>query len=165
MSLSSLNNMQAVLLYEQHGLTVEEVAAEMGVGIPSVKVILTRHSSKYRKDCGISNQPTVDEDEYQEFLRAYKNIALDPGTKEVTREKSLRFLIQEHKGRNDKSSQDGRRRNNGLIKIGELNINYLNQVMEKAKVMASGSLNKQDDSILVVSEVNSTPTENEPKPL
>lgn len=80
--------------YETLGLTVEQIAEQQDLAVGEVRSILYGVSAVYKQDIG-STLETEDE-----FVELYKDLARScPET--AVREKALRFLINEKKGRND----------------------------------------------------------------
>lgn len=89
---------QIVAMYDDLGLTVTEIAQETGESEAGIKSVLGQMSGKYRTE---NPRPDVDKEEYDMFLRAYKDLALDPDVDGATRARVLRDLLNEQKGRND----------------------------------------------------------------
>lgn len=80
--------------YEVLGLTVEQIAEQQDLAVGEVKAILYACSPVYKQDIGMSVESE------DEFVELYKDLARScPET--AVREKALRFLINEKKGRND----------------------------------------------------------------
>jgi hypothetical protein len=82
--------------YEVLGLTVEEISAQQELSIDETRTLLWHVSSKFRKDKKYSDSPNQ-EDEIMEMYESLARCSPDDGV----RERALRFLINERKGRND----------------------------------------------------------------
>lgn len=91
--------------YEILGSSPSEIAAEMDIEEAAVKVSLYSHSSMYRKRLegtegqdlvGTTKDEDITDDEYKDFLTAYKNLAMT-SENEVIQEKALKFLLEAKK--------------------------------------------------------------------
>ena len=134
-------NKQIIAAFEDCGLGPGEIADSLGWEISAVKSILSVHSRKYRQmikdsegETGEGNPGPLNEEsqssntditqeEYEEFLQAYKSLALNAEVESV-RERALRNLINERKGRNDILAPS---------KVGNLNINQINILIKQAR--------------------------------
>ena len=129
-------NNQIIALFEDSGMTPEDIALELGMELASIKAVLLSFSQVYREreDKG---REDVSEDEYQDILAAYKRLALY-GEHEHVRERALRNLINEKKGRNEVKS---------MVKGDQtINVVILNQSIiaaRKAKEKLLNSLNEK----------------------
>lgn len=85
---------QVVAAYEQLGLTTTQIAEQMEMEEGQVKSLLWELSSRYKQEVGGTVDSTDD------LVRLYEQIARCSPNDSV-REKALRFLIEEKKGRND----------------------------------------------------------------
>lgn len=85
---------QVVAAYEQLGLSPAQISEQMEMEEGQVKALLWELSSQYKKEVG----GTVDTTD--ELVRLYEQLARCSPNDSV-REKALRFLIEEKKGRND----------------------------------------------------------------
>ena len=91
--------------YEILGSSPSEIAAEMDIEEAAVKISLYSHSSMYRKRLegtegqelgGTTKDEDITDDEYKDFLTAYKNLAMT-SENEVIQEKALKFLLEAKK--------------------------------------------------------------------
>lgn len=94
---------QVKMLYEQ-GVSPEEIAETLGMETAAVKATLLSVSNVYRrrvngKDSAV--EEAVSPDEFSQIKEAYFSMALDGDTHPHVKEKMLRFLWNEHKGRNE----------------------------------------------------------------
>jgi len=80
--------------YETLGLTVEQIAEQQDLEIGEVRAVLWQVSRKFKQDTG---ETVKSEDEIEEL---YKDLAKNSSV-DAVREKALRFLINEKRGRND----------------------------------------------------------------
>ncbi len=80
--------------YETLGLTLEQIAEQQELTVGEVHSILWSVSPKFKKDFGGTASSEDD------LLEHYKNLALSSPV-DAVREKALRYLIDERKGRND----------------------------------------------------------------
>lgn len=85
---------QVVAAYEQLGLTVEQIAEQMEMEVGQVKSLLYQLSTRYKQELGGSIDNT------DELVKLYEDLARSSPC-DAVREKALRFLIDEKKGRND----------------------------------------------------------------
>lgn len=85
---------QVVAAYEQLGLSPAQISEQMEMEEGQVKSLLWELSSRYKQEVG----GTVDTTD--ELIKLYEQLArCSPN--DAVREKALRFLIEEKKGRND----------------------------------------------------------------
>lgn len=93
--------------YEVLGSSPSEIAAEMDIEEAAVKISLYAHSSLYRRNLsgseldkslppGTTKDEDITDDEYKDFLTAYKNLAMT-SENEVIQEKALKFLLEAKK--------------------------------------------------------------------
>jgi|KBSSwiStaDraftv2_1062776.scaffolds.fasta_scaffold06488_9 hypothetical protein len=87
-----------VTAYETLGLNIEEISEQLDIDYDDVKVQLWENSKSYRNS--LQNDSDTSEDKYQELLRMYETLARNSDVDSV-REKALRNLINEYRGRND----------------------------------------------------------------
>ena len=80
--------------YETLGLSVEQIAEQQDLEVAEVRAVLWQVSRKFKQDTGETLEA---EDEIEEL---YKDLAKHSSV-DAVREKALRFLINEKKGRND----------------------------------------------------------------
>lgn len=85
---------QVVAAYEQLGLTPAQIAEQMEMEEGQVKALLYQLSSRYKQELG----GTIDSTD--ELIKLYEDLARS-SPQDAVREKALRFLIDEKKGRND----------------------------------------------------------------
>lgn len=117
-------NQDIVSLYEQ-GLSIDEIACELGWEREAVKAILLVNSKLYKEQCQTQEgaEQEITDDEYKEILKAYKQLAIYSDVDSV-RERALRNLINERKGRNNIQ---------GLLKGTNFNITLINAHIKNAK--------------------------------
>lgn len=85
---------QVVAAYEQLGLSPVQIAEQMEMEEAQVKSLLYQLSTKYKQELGGIIDST------DELVKLYEDLArCSPN--DLVREKALRFLIDERKGRND----------------------------------------------------------------
>ena len=88
-------------LFENLGLSLDQIAAEESIPEAEVKAVLYQHSRQYRDSVDKEkSREDISDEEFQALLYTYKEIAMHAEDDSV-REKALRFLINEKKGRND----------------------------------------------------------------
>lgn len=93
------SNLQIVTLYE-NGLTVDQIHNEFpDLDTSSIKAVLLANCPAYSQKTEDKEEEITD-DEYKQFLTVYKQIALF-GEHDHIREKALRRLMDEKKGRLD----------------------------------------------------------------
>ena len=80
--------------YETLGLTVEQIAEQQELEVSEVRAVLWQVSRKFKQDTGAAIESS---DEIEEL---YKDLAKHSSV-DAVREKALRFLINEKRGRND----------------------------------------------------------------
>lgn len=85
---------QVVAAYEQLGLTPAQIAEQMEMEEGQVKALLYQLSSRYKQELG----GTIDSTD--ELVRLYEDLARS-SPQDAVREKALRWLIDEKRGRND----------------------------------------------------------------
>ncbi len=94
-----------VRLYDDDGLDVEEIVEGYGVAREVVEMVLAKNSADYRMACGVvgNKKPyeLVDDATWNRTKKAYIKLGFAEDTPVHVREKILRFLIDEKKGRND----------------------------------------------------------------
>lgn len=128
------NNGQVVSLYEQDGLSPDEIAEGLGFSIEAVKTTLLNGSSLYRRR---QKNPTnyapgeelevITNEEFEQVKTAYKQLAISSEV-DAVRERAGRFLINEKLGRNKGIT--------GLEKSSAINITLINAHIEQAKKRA-----------------------------
>ena len=139
-------NIEIITLYEQ-GASIEEIAAELCLDISAIKVTLIQGSQKYRdmlREKEIKNADIVSDGEMKELVNAYKNVALYSEIDSV-KERALRFLINERKGRNDI----------GILQKSNVNVNIFNQHINMARERVAKAL-KSASVINIENEVSRT---------
>lgn len=99
-----MNSTSIVTGYEVCDMSPEEIAEAEGLDLETVKITLKHHSMKYRKDVKQGRTEDVSEDEYEQILTAYKELALYSDS-DFVKERALRQLMNEKKGRNDPKSR------------------------------------------------------------
>jgi hypothetical protein len=95
-------HLEVVTLFEAEGLTPEQIATDRGYDVEFVITTLMQFSRVYKENMRSieKNKADVTDEEYEELLTSYKNLA-KYSDDEHLREKALRFLINEKKGRNN----------------------------------------------------------------
>lgn len=140
-------NATIVTSYEVLELSVEDIAAQEGLEVESVKAILAGHSSLYRERLrSDSATEDISNGEFEDIKSAMKQIALY-GEQEGVRLKALRFLWDEKKGRNEIKKDEGAR---------NLRVNVLifNQQLKKIREVRSKVRDTQTPQILDAEVVN-----------
>lgn len=89
-------------MYEDLGMTVEEIAGEENVDTSLVKTSLAASSHTYTEKLKAGKEEDITDEEYKTYLTAYKELAI-AGSEEypAIKERSLRWLMEEKKGRNE----------------------------------------------------------------
>jgi hypothetical protein len=140
-------NTRIIAMYETAEMTAEEIAMDEGLEVEVVKATLLQGSGVYRSQSrGASGskegekaseeEPFMTEDEFRQVKAAYKQIALDGDVDSGVRERALRNLINEHKGRNDTVN---------LVKNGgNINILMLNESLLKARRAIENARSRRD---------------------
>jgi hypothetical protein len=158
MSLCTSNANQDILnLYEQ-GLSPECIAEDLGWEVEAVKAILGSQSTLYRSKIKSGEEcEDITDEEYRELLKAYKSVAIYSDV-DAVRERALRFLINERKGRND---------NEGILRGGNFNITLINAHIKNAKQEMKRILDvevvKEDSTIGAVNSLPIVPINNKQK--
>ena len=124
--------------YEILGSSPSEIAVEMDIEEAAVKVSLYSHSSMYRKRLegnegqdlvGTTKDEDITDDEYKEFLQAYKDLALNTDN-DFLKERSLKFLLESKKAGIGASKLP-------TVKAGDvINIAVINGKIRDAKLLA-----------------------------
>lgn len=140
-----LIDQQIRILFEVSGLSVADIAADLGLEPLAVKQSLIAHSTTYRKaaravakenggelpssalvampDGETREIEFISDEEFNQYTDAYKDLALT-SENHVIKEKALRFLIDEKLGRNNPE-------NKGLGK--DINVLAFNAAVMAAK--------------------------------
>ncbi len=133
--------------YDELGMTIEEIAEEHPNLDPvGIKTCLTTFSLKYKQENSTPDQPEITDDEHRLFMNSYKGLALGAEDEKV-RERALKFLINEKKGRNDvikKMVEDSNK---------QVNFFQVNQYLIKARQAKQKALGQPIEAeVLVASE-------------
>ncbi len=139
-------NHQIVAAYETCEVTPEEIAEQFGIELETVKIALLQ-SPKYRESIKQGEEEDVTQDEYKAILHEYKSLAFstrDDGVKE----KSLRFLINEKKGRN--STNAALLKGSGVVfNILQINASIAKTRQQLAKLLPDELKSKEEEFIQV----------------
>lgn len=88
-----------LLMHDEHDLSVEEICAETGLELASVKTLLANKSKKFRGN--VSNgKVSFSPEEKEDILGVLKNLALSSDN-EAVRVRAAIYLHEEIKGRNE----------------------------------------------------------------
>ena len=100
-------NQEIVELYEQ-GLDVAAIAEETGYDAVAVKAVLLQGSKRFRIENKFAptEKKLITDEEDEELIAALKDIGLR-GEVEAVRARTLMYLHDEHKGRNDRNTKGG----------------------------------------------------------
>lgn len=91
--------------HDEDGLSAEDIAAGMGLDAALVRGVLAGASAEYRlEQAAVGNldpYEIVTDGDFKRIRDAYKDLALnDPNTPPHVRERMLRWMLDEKKGRN-----------------------------------------------------------------
>mgnify|MGYP001567465887 CR=1 FL=1 len=95
-----MNPTSIVTAYEVCKMSPEEIAEAEGLELETVKMALKQYSRAYVAGIKNGKEDDVSDAEYTQLLGAYKQLALYSDS-DFVRERALRQLINEKKGRND----------------------------------------------------------------
>jgi len=127
--------------WELNNTPIEVIAEDNDLDPAAVKAVLLQYSGKYRAADGQDNPVSdnkLQDAELEELTRAYK--ALTFSDNEHIRERVLRRLIDDKKGRLDKKPQQ---RAISTIKNVQINVLQLNEALrEQRKKKLLGDINK-----------------------
>lgn len=133
-------NQQIITLYDESGLSVEEIAQELDYEVVAVKAILSSYSEVYksrnRKDT-LTQEEEITDDEKAELLRRMKSIALYSEDENVAA-RLCRYLYDEKKGRNNIQTIGAG--------IRGLNVTVINQTISLANNAIKKALKSSNDS-------------------
>ena len=124
-------NVQILVLYEQEGVSPEEIAEGLGYDIVAVKSILASHSQLYRQKMK-NGKVIITDEEFEDFNRAYKQLALYSEV-DAVRERALRRLRDEKLGFLQPAP----------MVSGGLNITLINNHLKLAKALAAKILEEE----------------------
>jgi hypothetical protein len=102
------NDLAGVIVksFEEEGLSAEDIAGGLGLEPSVVREVLKARSREYRLQLAAEGRgeeayPVVHDDEWATLVEAYKGVVFDAeNTPPAVRERGLRWLIDEKKGRN-----------------------------------------------------------------
>jgi len=120
--------------WESNNTPIEVIAEFNDLESEVIKAVLLRHSKKYRdtqlKDGEAKSKAEVDEDlrkeEVAELESAYKQLALYTDNEHI-KERALRHLINDRKGRLDKKIGPG----TNVVKNTKINVMVLNDTIKR----------------------------------
>ena len=128
--------------WETNKTPIEVIAADLDLEIEAVKAILLQYSAIYRKQQNGDNKnvdEALNDAELQELMNSYK--ALTFSDNEHIRERVLRRLIDEKKGRLDKKPAAASAKN--IVKNLQINVLSLNEkIRENRKNKLLGDIGK-----------------------
>lgn len=118
---------QIVTLFEEVGLTPEQIAEDQEMDISVVKLALTQHSPQYRSALR-ENEETFSDDEYNAAKMAISGLVF--AEDESVRLRAATFVVNEKKGRNNiLCNKNGRQLGNNT----NFNILVVNQQLARAR--------------------------------
>ena len=119
--------------WESNKTPIEVIAADQELEIEVIKSVLMRHSSQYREqnksgnvDSPEKEQELLRKAEVEELEAAYKQLALYTDNEHI-KERALRHLINDRKGRLDKKVGTGM----SMVKNTKINVMVLNETFKK----------------------------------
>jgi hypothetical protein len=116
-------NRQLVAAYETAGMSPEDIAADFGLEVASVKLTLMNESPVYRRAYRKVDED-VSEAEMKEMFQVLMHVARNEIDHPGQRRKAAEFLINERKGRNDLAK--GSQKN--------INVTIVDQRLKRAKL-------------------------------
>lgn len=122
---------EQILALKSEGLADEDIARELGLEVTVVKGVTGSKASEI---------------EVEEMLGIIKGLARDEGTTGFVRLNAAKYIVDEHKGRNDKKS-------GVVVNLGSLNIAQMNEYLSAARKNAWEGL----DAAAPVLEIESAP--------
>lgn len=134
-------NTQIVTAFETLGLSLEQIAGQFDIEVDEVRAILFDNSRAYRQQCGRLRS----EDEVEELLTEYRALAKRSEV-DAVRERALRFLIDERKGRNDigKETLELKKRQ---TKVGEIDLSLriaqFNETLKSTRAQIESTLEEK----------------------
>jgi hypothetical protein len=142
---------QIVTLYEDVGMSPEQIAEDQDMSIEVIKLALSQHSRVYRNAL-IENDECFSTDEYNAAKQAISSLVY--ADDESTRFRAAKFIINEKKGRNDiLMNKNGKVL--GQNGIGSINILVINQQMARARKSLEESKEKAKSDTTKVIDVES----------
>lgn len=93
---------QVIVAYETLGLSVEQIAGQLDMELGEVVASLQKYSRKYQSETRHADgpNPEIEGTEYNTLKRRYELLS-EFAEDEHVREKALRWLMNEARGRND----------------------------------------------------------------
>jgi len=98
---------QIVFAYEELSLSPEEIASQFedyGLSVEDVQALLADFSAKYRETLSLRSEAQTrgegTKEDLEILLAEYRHLSR-ASDNDLVKERALKFLIQEHKGRND----------------------------------------------------------------
>lgn len=139
-----MNNQSVITAYETCDLSVEEIAEEFQLDPLAVRMTLRGYSQLYRmrEKEGKETKPDVDDEEYQQILTSYKQIALYSDN-DAIREKACRRLMDEKKGRLDRNGGGGLK-----VNVGKINM-IIQQTREARTKAIQGPAPQTEEKVVV----------------
>ena len=119
--LMSCANERIKILFEEHNLTPEQIAADEGLDVEAIKFVLNRISPKYKAE---SEPEDITDGEHRVHMAALKQLGLTAECEGV-KAKVLIYLNEEKKGRNELKAK--------APQVGQLNVVQLAQCFAMAK--------------------------------
>ncbi len=123
---------EIVLLFDEQKLTTEEIASALELDVNYVEGVLQEFSGSFKEETrqlAKINPEDISDNEYQDYLRRYKNLALSTEN-EYLIEKALRHLMNEKKGRNEIAALLEVRKGSNVA----ININIFNESLTAARI-------------------------------
>lgn len=158
-------HIQIVELFEQASLDAATIAAELQVSEAYVQSTLMQFSKRYRAEQRMVKtesaaattkvdfkHPYMEEAELKEFYAAYKNLALTTED-DTIKEKALRTLIDDARGRKDAEMLKLEHEKEQANKNQNINLGILNQMIEKARIQKDRLLEekeKNEKNVIVI---------------
>jgi len=119
--------------WEQNKTPIEVIAADQDLEVEVIKSVLMRHSSQYREQNKSGDAPSPEKEqellrkaEVEELEAAYKQLALYTDNEHI-KERALRHLINDRKGRLDKRVGTGM----SMVKNTKINVMVLNETFKR----------------------------------
>ena len=116
------SNMEIIHMFENEGMSVEEIATARDYEVVAVKNILSIGSKQYRDECKTSEEELISDAEARSIVEAMKGLGFS-AENELVRFNALKYLFDEKKGRNDKKE----------TQAVSLNVQLLNTELKKIK--------------------------------
>lgn len=128
----SAQSKEIVSMFEVCGMTPEQISDEVGIELAVVKCCLKANSSAYNET--VLPEHDITDAEFEQIKMGYKQLMFSEDEK--VRERALRFLWNEKKGRNEDKTM--------IANIGKMNIIMFNERLNKARQARERFLSKNN---------------------